>query len=88
MPAPPAACWFAAGQQDQVDGAELRQVVAGAERGELDRYQAGGQYRDADPRGDAGDEAVDAAADAGAAVRQVGAVEGPPLSVREMLGAG
>jgi hypothetical protein len=63
------------GQQDQVDGAELGQPVAGTEGGELSGHQAGRHRGDADAGRDGADQAVDAAAEAGAAVRHADAVE-------------
>jgi hypothetical protein len=51
--------------------------VSGAEGSELGRYEAGRQSRDSDARGHGRDEAVDPAADAHAAERQPGPVQGP-----------
>ena len=58
--------------------------MSGPERRELGRDQAGREGRDTDARGHGRDEAVDTAADAGAAERQPGPVQGPAyLGVRD-----
>ena len=51
--------------------------MPGAEGSELDRDQAGRESRNTDARGHGRDEAVDTVADAGAAERQPGPVQGP-----------